>query len=581
MKKSKTFLVITLLILTLLSVNLSLGQVNCPKGDINGDCQIGLEDVINALQILSKFSNPKSPLNIVELGRYKTGAEFDDGGTEISKYDIDSKRLFSTNGAEKVVDIIDLSNPNNPQKIGSIDLSNDWDSFGGLNSVAVKNGIVVVAAENDNKGQKGMAMFYNTNGIFQTKIEVGVLPDMVLFSPDGNKVVIANEAEPYVDSNNIIRDPEGSISIINLSKNNLANSTKMDVYFGGITDNKNTCLRTALQSSENEAIHEDDRNIHHDFEPEYITISEDSTTAYVSLQENNGIAVVDIINGVLISVNGLGYKDHSMAGYGLDAKEDGKGFIEPVNLRSLYMPDTIGSFLGKDGKTYILTANEGDSRELEDNDDKLLYADNSDDTKNNTIEDITVSSINKSDFPDINFLIDQGLTGTLTYDYLYLIGARSFSIWNSDNFSVPVFDSGNDFERIMLDKFPQYFNAADDDNDIDSRSPKSGPEPEALVIGKIGDKVLAFIGLEKFGGIMVYDVTVPVRAKFLNYISNRNFNVDPDDLKDDSSLDPTSAGDLGAEGMVFIPEKDSPNGKNLLVVCNEISGTITIYSIDY
>ena len=578
MFKNNSILLLILAIMLFIPAQFSLANDQCAKGDTNDDCVLGLEDAIHILQVLSNFNYG---IKVEQIGRYKTGAKFDDGGTEITSYCPTSKRLYTTNGADKKVDIIDITDPKNPQKVMSIDPSEKWNDFGGLNSVAVKNGIVAIAAEHNDGDKSGMLMLYDTNGVFKTNIEVGILPDMVTFTPNGEKIIVANEGEPFVDSNDKIRDPEGSVSIITVNNDNLSNSSHQKIRFEGLSGNTATCLRTALQSSQIEAIHQDDKEQYRDFEPEYITISDDSTTAYVSLQENNGIAVIDLVNATLKSINGLGYKDHSIEGNGLDAKKDGTGLIETINVRSLYMPDTVTSFRGNDGNTYVLTANEGDSRELEDNQDNLLYADCSADTDTNTISDVNVSNINTSDFPKLSFLIDQGLTDTLTYNHLYLIGARSFSIWNGNDFSAPVFDSGDDFEKNMLKHFPEFFNAADDDLKIDSRSPKSGPEPEALAVGKIGEKVLAFIGLEKFGGIMIYDVTVPAKSKFLKYITNRNFEVNPDDLKEDDNLDPTSAGDLGPEGMLFISADKSPNGKNLLISSNEVSGTITIYDIDY
>ena len=41
-----------------------------------------------------------------------------------------------------------------------------------------------------------------------------------------------------------------------------------------------------------------------------------------------------------------------------------------------------------------------------------------------------------------------------------------------------------------------------------------------------------------------------------------------------------TAGDLGPEGLVFIPAAQSPNGRPLLVVGNEVSGTTAVLQLN-
>ena len=155
------------------------------------------------------------------------------------------------------------------------------------------------------------------------------------------------------------------------------------------------------------------------------------------------------------------------------------------------------------------------------------------------------------------------------YDQLYTFGGRSFSIWN--NQGQLVYDSGDDFERITAEQFPEYFNASNSNNTFDNRSDDKGPEPEGVVTGIINGRTYAFIGLERIGGVMVYDVTDPVSPTFVQYINNRDFTV---------ATDSAAAKDLGPEGLAFISAQDSPNGKPLLVVANEVSGSTTFYQID-
>ncbi|MFM7576255.1 MAG: choice-of-anchor I domain-containing protein, partial [Microcystaceae cyanobacterium] len=134
-----------------------------------------------------------------------------------------------------------------------------------------------------------------------------------------------------------------------------------------------------------------------------------------------------------------------------------------------------------------------------------------------------------------------------------------------------VYDSGDDFEQITGTFFPDYFNASNSNNNFDNRSDDKGPEPEGLVLGEIEGRSYAFIGLERIGGVMVYDVSNPQTPQFVQYLNNRNFSV---------ATNSPEAGDLGPEGLTFIKAEESPNGKALLVVANEVSGTTTIYEIN-
>ena len=160
------------------------------------------------------------------------------------------------------------------------------------------------------------------------------------------------------------------------------------------------------------------------------------------------------------------------------------------------------------------------------------------------------------------------------FDSLYSYGSRSFSIYDGEG--NVVFDSGSDFEEITKDIPGLNFNADNEDPDFDDRSDNKGPEPEALTIGKVGDRTYAFIGAERVGGIFVYDVTTPAEAKFVTYVNNRDFSVGYDE---DDVAATTLAGDLGPEGLAFVPAADSPIDDALLIAGNEVSGTTTVFSV--
>jgi hypothetical protein len=252
---------------------------------------------------------------------------------------------------------------------------------------------------------------------------------------------------------------------------------------------------------------------------------------------------------------------------GLDASDRDTA----VNIRSwpvfgMYEPDAIASFtVGR--QNYLITANEGDAR------DWPGFA-----------EEARVGSLtlDPAAFPDATALKNNAALGRLNvtrtlgdtdgdgdFDALYTLGGRSFSIWSTDG--AQVYDSGSDFERIIAGASPEFFNASNDDRNFDSRSDNKGPEPEAVAVGSIGKRTYAFIGLERMGGVMVYDVTDPVSPLFVEYVNNRDFSVTP--------YDAPAAGDLGPEGVIFIDAKSSPTREPLLVVANEVSGTVTLYSI--
>lgn len=515
--------------------------------------------------IEGKKSETDDSIEIERISHYLTGADFDEGGIEIVAYDKVSKRVFSTNGEKKAIDIIDISNPRDPRFVKSIKPADDQSGAKGANSVAY-NGVLVVAVVNKDDGENGFAMFYSSDGKFIKSVEIGILPDMVTTTKDGKYAVIALEAEPFVSNMEIV-DPEGGIAIIDMKT---FESTIISLKGAKLINSES--IRTPLSNSRGAPKYLD-------FEPEYVTISEDSKYAYVSLQENNAVAIVDIDNKELVSINGLGFKDHNKDGNGLDAnKKDKMALIETANFSALYLPDSIASFTAEDGRTYILTANEGDNRELENDEDKVLYTD-LDEFDNLTPNNLAKGyDIDLSKYPGKEFLVDMGLNSEGKYERLYVGGARSFSIWNSD--IEQVYDSGDAFEQYIARKYPNVFNCADDDLKLDARSDDAGPDPEGLAIGKVKGKTLAFIGLEKFGGVMIYDVTTPITPEFITFVSGRNYSakVNNDKEYDDKSYDNT--GDIAPEGLLFIPAEDSPNSKPLLLVANEVSGSLEIYQIN-
>jgi hypothetical protein len=515
------------------------------------------------------------------LGTYESGL-FNVGGAEIPAYDPITRRGFVVNAGSATVDVLDLRNPSKPTRIGSLDIVADLAprSVGAANSVDARFGILAVAVEADPKQDDGWVAFYSTLTLeLLTVVPAGALPDMVTFSRNGRYVLAANEGEPdptYTD------DPEGTVTIIDLLRFGQPDFTKT-VRFRAF--NEGGPRHDELPADVR--IYGPGATVAQDLEPEYITT--DGETAWVTLQENNAIAVVDIRNARVKKVFALGFKDHSKAVNKLDASdEDGKIRIRRWPVFGMYQPDAIANFRSGD-KHYLITANEGDARDYD------AFS------EEERVADLTLDA---GAFPNAAQLQQEQNLGRLTvttalgdtdsdgdFDRLYVPGGRSFSIWNARTGAL-VFDSGAELEQLLTNLLPDEFNANHEENDsLDNRSDNKGPEPEGVTLGVVRGKLYAFVGLERIGGILVLDLTDPKSPEFIDYVNNRKFRdaagepvptcaqFDPPDSDDiEDCIKPNSAaGDLGPEGLKFVPAQDAPRGKPLLIVGNEVSGTTTVY----
>ncbi|HNG95122.1 MAG TPA: choice-of-anchor I family protein, partial [Acidobacteriota bacterium] len=476
-----------------------------------------------------------------------------------------SQRLFVVNSdaAAPSIYVLNISDPTNPTLVTQLTFSSG-PVIGDPNSVAVRNGILAVALAATPKTNNGTVAFYNTSTLnFLTSVTAGALPDMVTFTPDATKVLVANEGEP--DTVN----PPGSVTIIPVSypsgPGSLSVGSVTTATFTAFNGQEATLRTQGVRIQSGVAAADD-------FEPEYIAVSSDSTTAWVTLQENNTVAVVNLGTSTVTSLLPLGLKDHNLTGNGLDASDrdltssTGKINIQNWPVFGMYMPDSIAT-MNFNGQTYFLTANEGDARDGEEVRvgsssyvlDPAVFPNASTLKMNANLGRLTVSN------RDGQFEAD----GDTQYEKIYVYGSRSFSVWTATG--TQVFDSGDDFEQITAALFPANFNSNNDaNNSFDTRSDNKGPEPEGLTLGVINGRTYAFIGLERISGIMVYDVTNPLSPVFIQYLSTRNFAGDP--VAD-------TAGDLGPEGITFISSADSPTGTALLAVGNEISGSTTIFEI--
>lgn len=495
--------------------------------------------LVAALFVPAASAQGGPAIELTPVGGYETGLE---GGSEIVAYDARTERMYITNGAENAVDIVDISDPTDPSLVRSVDLS----SFGSsVQSVAVGDRLVAAAVAADEDTARGTVVTFNPNGRNIESYRVGVLPDAIAFTPDGTKIVVANEAEPVCDGENLLRDPRGSISIIDLEAERVR-TAGFARWVGREDALRNRGVRIFFPGS----------NAAQDLEPEYVAISPNGRRAYVTLQENNAVAIVDIERARVQRIVPLGFKDHSVDGNGLDpSNEDGGIDIDTWNVRGLYMPDAI-AVIGKRGpREKFVTANEGDARDYD------CYS------EEERIGDFGLASPpygpTNADEAELGRLrttsaFPTTFNGDGEIEQAYSYGARSFTIWNRRG--QVLFDSGDQLEQLTADLVPEIFNQ--DEGEVDGRSDDKGPEPEALAIGRVDGRLYAFVGLERTGGIAVFDITRPRRSTFVTYVTTE-----------------ADLGDISPEGIVFVPARQSPTDEAMLIVSFEVSGSTRVFSI--
>ena len=493
-----------------------------------------IDDAFEADSIANSESYLKSSNFDVKFEHTSTINVGGEGASEISAYDEKSKKLFIVNVESKEISVYNISDITNPIKETSIVLSS-----GAPNSVAVSKGKLAVAVEADVKQNPGHILVYDTESLaLLSSYEVGALPDMVTFSPNGQYIVSANEGEPNDDYTD---DPEGTISIIEVANGNVV-TLNFDDFIGSENSLKANGFRVFGPNA----------TLSQDVEPEYVAISSNSVYAWVTLQENNGIAKVNLETKQIEAIYPLGFKDYNHPENAMDLSDkDGKKELNNWPVYGIYQPDAI-EYLKVNGIEYVITANEGDSRDYSGFSEEVRVGDL---VLDETAFPLSFDYLNKTKLGRLKTTTTLGDTdGDGDYDEIYSYGARSFTIWTGNG--QMVYDSGNEISRKTLELTPERFNNNDD------RSDDKGAEPESVEILTLkGNKHILFVGLERNNQILVYDISNPVSPVFLDILS--------------------SPADQGPEGLLAVPAQNSPSGKDLLIVSNEVSGTVSIYQNNY
>lgn len=552
--------------------NVNSNTISVKVYNLDGDSNDPISKEIDAFTVTKDinggdktegFENKTSDLKLQQTARYVSGMTNPDGGVmEIVDYNTQTGWAYAINGQSGKLTAIAIKDIENKDKVDLLD-GNDIDIkslvqvdgfvYGDMTSVAVSHdgktlAVAIQAEEYDKNGRVALFDCEKDGTLtFKQSLEVGVQPDMLTYTNDDKKILTANEGEPREGYEDDAVDPKGSISIINVQ------SQEVEIVDFTSFDNK----REELVNDG--IILKKDTAPSVDLEPEYIAVSDKN--AYISLQEANAIAVLDLNTNKIKDIYSAGYEDYSKVAIDIDKKDEKYDAKTYESLRGIRMLDGISVYT-VDGVDYLLTANEGDSREW----GNYLNEDERNFGKGKTSPTGKITAENS------------GLTGKVVffdandYDGLdsendYLFGGRSFTIYKiEDNFLTEIFTSKNDFESKTSEYIPDYFNCSNDDKTIDDRSGKKGPEPETVIIGQIEDKTYAFVGLERIGGIMVYDITEPYKATFVNYINSRDFSSD-------------IAGDDSPEGLHFISGEDSLTGQAQLVAAYEVSGTVGVYDV--
>ena len=533
------------------------------------------------------YENGTAALNLTQIARYSAGQYNVDGGVmEIVAYNQATEWAYAINGQSGKLAAIPLAGLTAGAHVEAltgteidvkalVEAEDSTFQYGDMTSVAISPDSTTLAAALQAQGSNDagrVALFTcEEDGTLtlEALVETGAQPDMVTFAGDG-VVLTADEGEPREGYGENIADPKGSVTVVDVEAQE---STVVD--FSAFDSQRDQLAEDGIVLKKGSAPSVD-------LEPEYIAVS--GGKAYVTLQENNAIAVLDIESQAFEGVYSAGFEDHSTTAIDLDKKDDAYDPQTYESLLGIRMPDGIAAFT-VEGTTYLVTANEGDAREWGDEDQGTFYL--SEDERDFSEEGVTsptgaITAENSGLEGKVVFFKTEDFDG-LDPEKDYVFGGRSFTVFQvTENGLEEVFTSGDDFEALTAQYVPEYFNASNDNAVLDDRSGKKGPEAESVTVGTVDGKTYAFVALERTGGVMVYDVTDPEAITFVNYVNTRDFGttVEGSQEYEDGELDKwVTGGDVAPEGLLFLDAASSPNGEPLLLAACEASGTVAVYQL--
>lgn len=488
-------------------------------------------------------------LTMQKAGGITLGEANADGGVaEIVSFNADTNKAYVVNGQESVLNIFDVKADGSfgeAEKLNIQELMKAKDpsfAYGDMTSVAVdtETDRVAVALQDADYTKPGRIAVLNYENEIVSVYTAGVQPDMVAFAEGGRYILTADEGEPRDGYGAGTSDPAGTVTVADTQTGEVRQAGfaafgAEELAAGGVLFNR---VNGEILSAE------------FDLEPEYIAVS--GGTAYVALQEANAVALLDIEAAQFTKVLPLGFKDYSKEKNAVDLNDEDGTYAPKTynNTYGVYMPDGIAVYEAE-GKTYILTANEGDAREWGDGD----FCDE--------IKREGIAATDGTVLPNKVRVLDNTCKAGISAEGNYLYGGRSFSIFAvaEDGLSL-VYDSANEFEAKTFQYLPAYYNVSNDDVELESRTAKKGIEPEAVTLAAVNGRTYAFIALERIGGIMAYDITDPAKAAFVNYINTRDFNT-------------ATGGDVAPEGLAVLAREESV----YLLAAFEVSGTVASYRL--
>ena len=516
--------------------------------------------VITGDQRVQGFYNDTAALKAELAGRCNSGAMSPDGGSlEIVQYNAKNGFAYAVSGVKGKLIAVDLNASLSGDKAAALNgteydirslVRTDNFTYGDMTSVSVSpdGGTLAAAIQAEDYTAGGIVAVFTCGAdgslTLSGTVPVGVQPDMVTFTPDGRHILTADEGEPrlgYSDPNAV--DPKGSVTVIEAAT--LAAKT-VDFTAFDSADARQALVDRGIVLKRDTAPSVD-------LEPEYIAC--DNHTAYITCQEANAIAVLDIARGEFTGVYSVGFEDYSKVPIDLGNGDSACAPGTYEDLKGIRMPDAV-SLYRVNGTTYLITANEGDSRAW-----PVGLETDVNEAKGKKSPTGKIKTSNKVTWFDASQY--DGLESGVDY----LFGGRSFSVLRvTESGLEEVYDSGSAFEAITAKHFPDFFNCSNDNIGLEDRSGKKGPEPEGTAVGTVNGRTYAFIALERVGGVMIYDVTDPAKATFVNYINSREFAAD-------------IQGDVSPEGLCFVPAAASRTGKPLLLAACEVSGTLAVYEL--